>query len=364
MEGVMAWRTLLAKTIGPVWVAAGLCLPAHAQFYANKNLTIVVNFGAGGNADISARIFQKYLANHIAGKPNIVIQNVPGAGGFQAMNMLGLGINYRPDGLTAGFFGLSFPGMIVQDPAAKVSMDDFAVIGAVRDWNIAYARKDAAPGINKPEDVAKVTEIYAGGYGRGDSNDMRSSLSLEIIGAHYKSISGFQGTSDLNKAMLQNEINFVNSALPAYLNQAVPQLIKPGIAIPLFYFPVSGQNGELAKVSALERLGIPSFPEVYQKVYGKMPSGTQFDALLLMCDLDSAMHGTIVLPKGSPPEAVAALRSGFDDLAKDTEFLDAYAKISGEHPQLSDGVALQPLLDRLHSVSPDVKKVFKDMMGE
>jgi tripartite-type tricarboxylate transporter receptor subunit TctC len=355
----MAWRALFVRmTIGLAWLGAALGAPAQAQFYANKTLTLVVNFGAGGNADISARIFQKHLASHIAGKPNIIIQNVPGAGGFQAMNMLGLGVNYRPDGLTAGFFGLSFPGLIDQDPAGKVTMQDFAVVGAVRDWNVAYARKDVAPGIAAPEDLAKVKQIFAGGYGRGDSNDVRSSLALEIMGVPYKMIDGFQGTSDLNKAMLQNEISFVNSALPGYLSQAVPQLIKPGIAMPLFYFPVTGTNGELTKVPLLEGLGIPAFPEVYKRVFGKAPSGTKFDALLLMCDLDSAMHGVIVLPKGAPPEAVAALRDAFDQLATDTDFQDEYAKTSGERPQIADGIALQPLLARLDSVSPDVKKVF------
>jgi tripartite-type tricarboxylate transporter receptor subunit TctC len=337
--------------------------PARAQFYANKTVTLVVNYGAGGNADVSARVFQRYLAKHLAGRPDVIVQDVPGAGGYVAMNTLGLNINSRPDGLTAGFFGLSPPGLIAKDPGLKVTMDDFAIIGAVKDWDVAYVRKDAVPGMQKPEDLIRAKQIYAGGYGRSNINDARSSLALEILGIPYKMITGFQGTADLNKAMLQNEINFVNSALPAYLKQAVPQIIKPGVGMPLFYFPETDASGAASKEPQMEKLGIPSFQQVYHRVFQKDPSGVKFDALSLMCDLDSAMHGVIVLPKSAPPAAVQAMRQAFDELANDREFADDYEKVTGERPTLARSADLAPLVARLDKVQPGVKAIFQNMIG-
>ena len=92
-------RSLLLAT-AVVLVAS----PASAQFYKDKTLTLLVNYAAGGNADTEARVWQKHLGRHIAGNPNVIIRNLPGAGGANAMNQLGLGIAGRPDGLTLGYF--------------------------------------------------------------------------------------------------------------------------------------------------------------------------------------------------------------------------------------------------------------------
>ena len=77
-------------------------MPASAQFYKNKTLTLLVNYGVGGNADTEARIYQHYLPKYIAGNPTVITRNAPGAGGAAAMNLLGLNIASPPDGLTAG----------------------------------------------------------------------------------------------------------------------------------------------------------------------------------------------------------------------------------------------------------------------
>ena len=46
-------------------VIAALALPAgaFAQFYKDKTLTLLVNYGVGGNADTEARVYQQHLAN-------------------------------------------------------------------------------------------------------------------------------------------------------------------------------------------------------------------------------------------------------------------------------------------------------------
>src|SRR5260370_31843902 len=88
-------------------LAAALVLPAvpaGAQFYKSKTLTLLVNFGVGGNADTEARIYQHYLPRYIAGNPTVITRNAPGAGGAAAMNLLGLNIAAQPDSLTPRYF--------------------------------------------------------------------------------------------------------------------------------------------------------------------------------------------------------------------------------------------------------------------
>jgi tripartite-type tricarboxylate transporter receptor subunit TctC len=56
----------------------GIALPALAQDYPNRNVKIIVPFGAGGSADVYARFLGQQLSESL--KRSFVIENRPGAG--------------------------------------------------------------------------------------------------------------------------------------------------------------------------------------------------------------------------------------------------------------------------------------------
>src|SRR5688572_13206355 len=190
--------------------------PASAQFYKDKTLTLLVNYAAGGNADTEARVFQKHLSRFIPGNPTVIIRNVPGAGGANAMNQLGLGIAGKPDGLTLGYFTMSATSSITDDPVLRIKVQDvFTPIAAGTGWNVVYARKDIVPGgYTKPSDFLKAKKIFAGGYARATSHDTRLRLALEIMNLPYTMVTGFQGAGHVNLAMIKGEVNFTGSSLP------------------------------------------------------------------------------------------------------------------------------------------------------
>src|SRR2546421_11378386 len=65
--------------------------PAAAQdFYKGKTLTILVGFSPGGGFDINARVLARHIGRHIPGNPNVVIQNMPGAGSLTAVHYMDL----------------------------------------------------------------------------------------------------------------------------------------------------------------------------------------------------------------------------------------------------------------------------------
>src|SRR5215813_6968140 len=59
-----------------------------ADFYARKTVTISVGSSAGGNYDLYARLLARHLGNHIPGKPNVIVTNLPGAGSRRLANVL------------------------------------------------------------------------------------------------------------------------------------------------------------------------------------------------------------------------------------------------------------------------------------
>ncbi len=68
--------------------AAGGGAQAVSDFYRGKTITIVVGFAPGGGFDTTARVLSRHLPNHIPGNPNIVVDNMEGAGSLIAANHL------------------------------------------------------------------------------------------------------------------------------------------------------------------------------------------------------------------------------------------------------------------------------------
>ncbi len=350
---------LMAMTVVAATPSVG-----QTPFYQGKVLTLLINYGVGGNADTEARVYQRHLAKHIPGKPDIIIQNVPGAGGFTAMNILGLGVNIKPDGLTAGYFTTSAIGPLIEDPALKVKMSDFAIIGGARGWNMVYARRDIVDGgLEKPEDLITAKSVFLAGYSRSSSHDTRLRLALEIFNMPYTVVTGFPGTAQINKAMLQNEINLTGSSLPGYMTQVIPQIMQTGVGVPLFQYPVIGKDGKPAGNAALEKFGLETMDRIYARAFGMAPSGPKWDALLMMSDIGTQMQRGFMLPRTAPKGAVESLRAGFVGLMKDEGFIDDYKKVTSEEPDLVRGEDLLPLFERIGRVDPAIKNVLRESIG-
>src|SRR3972149_8919629 len=71
-----------------------------APYYQGKIITLICSAAPGGGYDTPARLMAKYLPKYIPGKPTVVVQNMPGAGGVVAANYLFSKVT--PDGLTIG----------------------------------------------------------------------------------------------------------------------------------------------------------------------------------------------------------------------------------------------------------------------
>ena len=356
----MSLRTRMAALAACLIAAT----PASAQFYKDKTLTILINYAPGGNSDLEARVFQKYLPRLIPGAPSIIIQNQPGAGGLNAINMLGNNVGSRPDGLTVGYFTFSVPPVIADDPALKTNVADFIVIGGMRSWAVAYARKDTPPGLTKAADIVKATKVFVGGYSRPTLHDTRQRLALDVLGVPYTMVTGFQSSSLLNKAMLQGEIHMTSSTLPGYQTQALPQLIEAGIALPLWQFPAMDQDGAPISNPALEKQGLAPLDAVYRQAHGKAPSGPRWDALLLVNHLGTQLQRLIVLPKGSPMDAAQDLRAAFQAAIRDPDCVADYQKLTNERPDIGTAAEVEPMLARLRNIDPAIKAVVKDSLGE
>src|SRR5215510_6596111 len=94
-------RTLVAL------ILLGASLPAAAQSFSGKTVTIIVGYKPGGGYDATARMLARHLPNHLPGKPTVIVQNMPGGNSIIGANHM---YNVaKPDGLTIGTFNRNLP---------------------------------------------------------------------------------------------------------------------------------------------------------------------------------------------------------------------------------------------------------------
>jgi tripartite-type tricarboxylate transporter receptor subunit TctC len=102
----MCQLTIVAVAFGIPMLAA----PSRAtedDAYRGRNINLIVSTDAGTGYDVYARTIARHWQRHIPGTPSITVQNMAGAGGLRAANLL---FNVSPkDGLTLGLVQATVP---------------------------------------------------------------------------------------------------------------------------------------------------------------------------------------------------------------------------------------------------------------
>ena len=124
-----------------VALTGAFAVPAQAQddnFYAGKTVTIIVGFSPGGGYDIYARTLGRHLANHIPGKPTVIVQNMPGAGSFTSVRHLD-GPAARDGTIITAFNPGLITDTLTNPEKFKIKFTDFAWLGSItRDVRVCY----------------------------------------------------------------------------------------------------------------------------------------------------------------------------------------------------------------------------------
>jgi tripartite-type tricarboxylate transporter receptor subunit TctC len=297
---------------------APIAAPAHAaDFYQGKTLSVFVNFTAGGPTDVEARLLARHLSKHIAGAPAIVVRNMGGAGGVIGVNWLGE--IAPPDGLTLGYLTGAASKSAIGESGIRVDLGKFAFVAGGPGISVTYIRTDVAPGIKKPADIMKASGFWAGGLAPDADKDVRERMQLDMLGLKYHYISNYPGSAEARLALERKEIQMFPESMPTYRSNIEPNLVKPGVAIPVWYDPLD--DGEHFTASP-DAQGIPAkmFPDFLKEVGREPPKGELWDAYRLINSVGTVFLRILVMPPNTPREAVAAIQAALVKVEADPEF--------------------------------------------
>lgn len=308
-------RTLALLLI--VLAAPAVAARAQEPFYKNKQVTLLVNFAAGGPTDIEGRLLAKHIAEHIDGQPTIIVQNKDGASGLVGAAYLGE-VGPR-DGTMFGYLTGTSWNYLIDPGAFRVDFRDYEFLGYQPGNAVYYVRTDTPPGLKQAADLMKAQNLVMGGLGKDSSKDLLQRLTFDMLGLHYRYVTGYRSSNTARLALQNGEINMHSESTPAYLGIVEPSMVKTGKVIPVWYDPnYDGKSFSPAPMMAGK--DVATFPEFYQAVKGAAPSGPLWTAYKANLAIDAQMLRIVAMPPGSPPAAVAALRKALLALNNDAAY--------------------------------------------
>lgn len=334
---------------------------AHAAqpFYQGKQVTILVNFAAGGPTDVEARLFTRAIARHIKGNPLLIVRNMDGAGGMTGANYLG---EIAPrDGTYLGYFS-SVPWLYsIMPNQRRVAVDKFDFVAYQPGTAIHYMRTDVKPGIKSVGQLLSAQNLVVGGLSRDNAKDIMMRLALDMLDVKYKYVTAYIGSQGVRLALERGEVNYYAES-PAVFRSTLQPLVQQGEIIPLYYDP--GYDGRSFYVpKQVQGLGIPSYLDVYRKLKGSDPSGPRWDAYLAALSLNNATQRIVVLPPHSPPESVAALQKAIQEMANDPDYIKDATTAFGYVPDYVATTATNDTIRKMLNVKPEVQRFVRSYMG-
>jgi hypothetical protein len=343
----MARSTILFAAFG--LFCAGT-LPAAAIDYTGKTVTIIVNHAAGGSTDLEARLIARHLPRVVPGAPTFIVRNVTGAGGSVAANWLGE--IAKPDGLTITYLGgIAAKGaMLAKD--LRVDLKHFPLVGTSPGVNVTFARRDLLPSFTKPDDLLKASGFWVGGLSPDSNKDVRIRMQLDLLGLKYNYLTGYPGSSEARLALRRKEIQVYVEALSTYRSAIEPDMFASGEILPVWYDPLF-KDGKSYRSPATDGIPAEPFDTFVTRVQGKEPSGDMWDAYKLVTQFSTTFLYLVMMPPGSPPDAVATMQTALLRLNGDRTYRDEAKKMSGSDTEFAVGQELEARF--LETMNPDPK---------
>ena len=188
-----------------------------------------------------------------------------------------------------------------------------------------------------------------------------STMGLDLIGAQYHFVGGYPGSGKIRAAVLSGEVNMATDAAHAYLNEVVPTLEQQGLNAPLFSLPVLTEEGSLVKSPLVP--DIPTVNELYEEIHGVPPSGTNWDAIRTMIEIDQTMQHVFLGPPNMDPEAVRTFRDVIGPAMLTEAFKEEAARILSYVPDAVGAERAAQILDATADVTPIVQSFIEEQIA-
>jgi tripartite-type tricarboxylate transporter receptor subunit TctC len=271
---------------------------AVADFYKDKQVTIVVAAGPGGGHTQYSQLLAPYFKKYMPGNPSFVTQNMGGAGGTKAANYLYN--SAAQDGSVIGILlsDTPFAGRL-RTTGVKYKPQDFQYLGGADDTQSAFVVLKKA-GVKTVDDVRK-KEVLMGSTGKGSQTYVLPTLANAILGTKFKVILGYRGMGGIYLAMDRGEVLGFQSVYSS------PKSLRPQ------WF----DKDMIEVVMATSLTPLPDRPNV--PLFKDLVKNPQDKAIVELISGNGALGRGWLAPPRVPKDRVNALRAAFEKALNDPQ---------------------------------------------
>ena len=341
----MTWTTAFALGLG---LAAGFAATAPAdaqsveQFYKGKQVKMLIGGGPGGTYDTYARMVARHIGKHIPGKPDVIPQNIPGAGGVAAATQVYTG---PQDGSV--FAALARPSTLdplLSDRKFEYDSQKLKWLGSLAVETNMIVTWHTSP-VKTQEDLWKHEATFAA-TGVTTDGVIYGTLINDWLGGKMKPIAGYAGSPEMFLAMERGEADGRAGVPWSTVKTAAAEWIKD-------------KKINLVSQLALERdPELPDVPMLLDAI--KNETHKQAFALLFARNEPGRPY---VAPPNIPEDRLKALRDAFVAMTKDKEFLAEVEKAKLDL-QLRTGEQVQALIQRSYATPKATVDLLKKVLNQ
>jgi tripartite-type tricarboxylate transporter receptor subunit TctC len=306
---------------------------AGAVSFRGKVITLDVATGPGGGYDFYSRVLAQFLPRHLPGSPTVVVRNMPGAGGLVLANRLY--DEAPPDGSEIGAFesDTAFTPILTGQTVA-FDPKKFQWLGSLDKFVPMVLAWHTSSFHSFTDLMARTMTVGSSGLGSVTSGYPYSLAAF--LGAKFKVISGYPGSSDINLALERGELDGYAGWCWDCLKQEKPNWLAEKQVRILLQLSFEGDP-------ELNAMGVPTVADV-----AKTPEQRQMMRIVLA----SASFGRpYALPPGVPPDVARAWKKAFAETAADPDLIN-YMQSKGSKIRFSPPSDVERLLASAEALDP------------
>ena len=322
------WTALASAAL---WLAASGAAPAQTAAEPEQKagqINFTVSSDAGNSYDIFARLIARYLTKHVAGHQNIIIQNMPGAGGLRATNWL---YTVAPkDGQTIGMINntLAFDPLY-GNKAAQFDAAKFNWLGSPSKENALLVVYHTVPVRNIEE--ARSRELILSATGAGSTPAFFARVLSSLFDFKVKIIPGYKSQTESFLAMERGENDGNASPFWSALTSEFPQWLSDKKIRPIVYYGTL-RVPEIGAPHVLDLLQDPEKRAIMEIAQGGLDMGRP-----------------MLMPPGVDQAKVVAMRKALSATFADEEYKVECKKLGLNCASPSSGEEIAALVQKIYA---------------
>lgn len=329
---------------------AAASVNAQTPFYQGKTVTIVVGYLSGDGYDIWSRLLAAHLGKYIPGAPNVLVQNMPGAGSMIAANYL---YNVaKPDGLTLGSIGPSlYLDQLVGKKEVQFDWAKYGWVGSAESTPWLFYMKSDTP-YKTFEEIRRAKEApKCSATGTGTSGHFIPKLIEEALGAKLDVVMGYRGGAEQDLAFERGEVICRALSIPTFFSREPFTTWRKKNLLRILMQTGRRRDPRMAEV--------PTIHELMNEY--KTPAATRalVGAILASGDLGRPF----IAPPGIPADRLKILRDAFRKTMADSSFL-ADVKTRKLEADAEFGESLETIAREAVNQPRDIVERMKKLLGE